>query len=262
MSPETRQPKIFVATASYRDPECQWTIKSLFASAAEPDRIFVGVCWQFDPEQDQHCFKEPCPRPKQLRVVEFLPEEAQGACWAKAQALALARDEDFVLLIDSHMRFAERWDEEMLKILAETENPKAFLSTYPAGYVPPDERRFSTPRLAPIAFKKRVPSQNSILLDMPNPLLSGLVAGGYLFGPRAMFDEVPYDPYIYFLGEEIAHAARFFTHGWDGYTPNRCLIHHYYTRKETPKHWGDQKSTYTRNNDASFKRVRDRKSVV
>lgn len=247
---------IFVAIASYRDSECQWTVKDLFEAAAFPDRVLVGICWQFDPELDKDCFIAPYPKPDQVRVIDVKLQESRGACWAKSKAFSLNHGEDFFLLIDSHMRFAKNWDVELIDTLRRTGNPKAFLSTYPAGYEPPDQRRFNTPRLAPVIFFDRIMSQNSVLLDMPRPMPSGLVAGGYLFGYREMFEQVPYDPYIYFIGEEITHAARYFTHGWDGYTPDKCLIHHYYSRKTSTKHWDDEKGNWGRLNQASYKRIR------
>lgn len=249
-------PRIFVAIASYRDPECQWTVKDLFEAASRPERLQIGICWQFDAEKDQNCFTVPYPRPDQVRVTAVSPQDARGACWAKHQALALRGDEPYVLLIDSHMRFAPGWDDDLIAMLAGIGNPRAFLSTYPAGYVPPNERRYNTPRLTPVKYFQRVMSQDSVLLDMAEPMPSHLMAGGYLFGPAALFDEVPYDPHIYFIGEEIAHAARYYTHGWDGYTPHKCLVHHYYARTDAPKHWGDQKEAWARLNVASYKRVR------
>jgi hypothetical protein len=44
-APEPRQ-RIFVSVASFRDPETQWTLHSLFSMAAHPERVFVGVVWQ------------------------------------------------------------------------------------------------------------------------------------------------------------------------------------------------------------------------
>jgi len=65
------EPRIFVNIAAYRDTECQWTVKDLFEKARAPERIFVGLCWQFVPEEDQDCFLVPSPRPEQTRIVEF-----------------------------------------------------------------------------------------------------------------------------------------------------------------------------------------------
>ena len=44
--PGRRRPRIFVSIAAYRDPECAWTLHSLFAAAAHPERVRVGVVWQ------------------------------------------------------------------------------------------------------------------------------------------------------------------------------------------------------------------------
>ena len=248
--------KIFVAIASYRYTECQWTVKDMFESAAFPDRVFVGICWQTDQAQDENCFVEPYPRPDQVRTLNVALEDARGACWAKSKALSLAEGEDYYLLIDSHMRFAKSWDTELIEMLGGIGNKRAFISTYPAGYEPPDSRGEGTPRLRPTIFFDRVLSQDSVGLDMPKPLPSYLVAGGFIFGLAEMFEEIKYDPNIYFIGEEITHAARYYTHGWDGYAPNKCLIYHYYTRKGSVRHWEDQKDHWPKLNLLSYKRIR------
>jgi 2OG-Fe(II) oxygenase superfamily/Glycosyltransferase (GlcNAc) len=46
---------IFVTIPCYRDTECQHTVQSLFAQAARPDRVFVGICWQLDESDEQSC---------------------------------------------------------------------------------------------------------------------------------------------------------------------------------------------------------------
>jgi len=43
---------IFVSIAAFRDDECQWTLRDLFLQATHPQRVFVGVVWQVDPEAD------------------------------------------------------------------------------------------------------------------------------------------------------------------------------------------------------------------
>jgi hypothetical protein len=48
---------------------------------------------------------------------------------------------------------------------------------------------------------------------------------------------------LYFHGEEISLSARFWTHGWNPFTPNDVLIYHYYGRSEQrPRHWSDNPS--------------------
>ena len=131
----TARPSIFVNIASYRDPECQWTLADLFAKARHPERVFVGICWQFVPEQDQHCFLVR-PRPEQVRVVEVHADHGRGTCWARAQAYQLWRGEDYVLQIDAHSRFVADWDEVLLATLAECPSPRPILSAFLSGYDP------------------------------------------------------------------------------------------------------------------------------
>ena len=53
--------------------------------------------------------------------------------------------------------------------------------------------------------------------------------------------ELPYDPNLpyVFVGEEILHSIRFYTHGWDVFTPKENVVFHKYTRKDEPKIWTD-----------------------
>ena len=49
--------------------------------------------------------------------------------------------------------------------------------------------------------------------------------------------KVPYDPHTEFLfsGEEILRAVRYWTHGFNFYTPSENTIFHYYYRRGAPR---------------------------
>ncbi len=243
-------PTIFVQIASYRDPECQWTVKDLFEKAERPDSITVGICWQRDPELDKDCFLIPSPRPDQTKAVYFLPQEAAGVCWARHHTQTLFGDQDYVLMIDSHMRFIPGWDRELIAELARCPSPKSFLSTYPPGYKPPNNLE---PNPKPIVMRAQpfnsdgdIRFEGEVLPRTPeHPLRGAFLAAGLLFAPGRFVREVPYDPYIYFNQEEITLAARAFTHGWDVYAPTKAFIYHYYNEPKKGEvralHWQDRK---------------------
>lgn len=222
------EPTIFVQIASYRDPECQWTVKDLFEKADRPDRITVGICWQFDPELDGDCFRVPSPRPAQT----------------------LFSGDDYVLMIDSHMRFVPGWDEALIEELGRCESPRHFLSSYPPGYRPPD-RPEDIPM--PTVMRAKPPNEHgdirfdgeTLRATPEKPLRGAFLAAGLLFAPGSFVREIPYDPHLYFDHEEITLAARAFTHGWDVFSPARAFVYHYYnepSRGETrPLHWTDRK---------------------
>ena len=233
-------PTIFVSIASYRDPECQFTVRDLFAKATHPERIFVGICWQFDPEKDRDCFVIDSPYPSQTRELRYLPWESKGGCWARAQAHSLVQNEDYVLQIDAHMRFAPGWDEIMIETLSRCPSPKAALTTCPPPYTPPDNIEDmtgclsvtitlcvnNTDHLQPIGIggNKRPLSY----IQTSGPIPTPFITANFLFGRRKMFEEVPYDPYIYFRGQETTYALRLWTHGYNCYHPDKTAIYHYW----------------------------------
>lgn len=246
---------IFVSIASYRDPECQWTIRDLFEKARRPDRVFVGLCFQFISPDDDDCF-EVVTRPEQVRCTGFDARQSLGACWAKTEAQRLWQGEDYVLQIDSHMRFDEGWDESAIGILRTCPSGKPILSTYPAPYNPPDTRSCSTPHLVAKSFD---PGHRLLTLighdvSAPEPIPGVFVAGGFMFASSRLIEEVPYDPALYFYGEELSFAVRAWTRGYDMFSPHRCFIHHHYERPAARTHWGDHADWYERD-------VRSRKRV-
>jgi hypothetical protein len=253
--------RIFVNIASYRDTECQWTVRDLFEKAENPDRIFVGICWQFAPETDQDCFTVET-RPAQVRRVDFHPKESRGVCWARNHAQKLLRGEEFTLQIDSHMRFVAGWDRVLLEMYEACLADRAVLSTYPSAYEPPNT--LMPPLIATILPKEfdgrgmfrvrsvAVPPEKAPAAPTP----TAYVAAGFLFAPSGIIEDVPYDPHIYFQGEEITLAARLWTHGWDLFTPNRHVIYHDYTQRgHKNRHWEDS-TDWSAMNKLSERRVR------
>ena len=79
---DSSQKRIFVGIAAYRDRDCANTIRDLFAKARWPDRISIGLCWQFLSPDDDDCNPVPV-RAEQCRVIRFPVSEAQGVCWAR-----------------------------------------------------------------------------------------------------------------------------------------------------------------------------------
>ena len=62
---------IFVQIPSYRDPECGATIRDAFAKAAHPERIFVGVCEQVLPGDDDD-LGIPAEIAERVRIEKYL----------------------------------------------------------------------------------------------------------------------------------------------------------------------------------------------
>lgn len=246
--------RIFVQIASYRDEECQHTVKNLFAQAKYPDRVFVGICWQSIPEEDQDCFQV-ITRPEQVRVVHFDARESKGANWARVQAGKLRQGEDYVLMIDAHTRFERGWDETLIHMQQQLPTTKGVLSTYPTAYDPKtgvckDDHIL---RMAYKEFIEKTTSGAPVVKYSSHrigqshypksPFLAGTLSSNFLFSTRQFFEEVPLDPYIYFFGDDLSLMVRAWTHGWDVYSPNIPVLYHLWDRKSRPSHWQDHNET-------------------
>jgi hypothetical protein len=254
-------PRIFVNIAAYRDRDCVHTIENLFTQARWPDRLFAGICWQSLSPDDDDC--DPVGRHHaQCRVLRFDVAEAEGACWARHHAQKLWQGEEYVLQIDAHMRFVEHWDEKVLAMLAECRSERPILSNYPAAFTPPDRidshivsvinaAGFDGDGILKLGSEGRSPEHVPAL---PQP--SFFCGAGFVFGPSAWITDVPYDPYLYFQGEEITLAVRLFTQGWDIFCPSDVLAYHdYNARPDRPRHWVDRRD-WPALNRRSVQRIR------
>ena len=250
--------RIFVQIAAYRDPECQWTVKDLFETASHPERITVGICWQFIAEEDADCFKQPSPYPDQMRVIEVDARKSKGACWARAAVQTLWQDEEYTLQIDSHMRFEPGWDETLIAMLQGLPG-KAVLTTYPAGYTPPDKIPHRvTHRLVAKQFDQHgifTMLSRPVAKDAAKPVLGAFMGACMLFGRSDIIRDVPYDPHLYFFGEEITLSARLWTHGYDIYHPYKPVMYHDWNRTTRRTHFDDH-TDWEQLNRLSFARTR------
>ena len=231
--------QIFVQIASYRDAELAATVEDALQKAAKPQNLSFGIVWQGKVGVDR-------------LPIEFLPycrfllvdaDRSYGVCWARAKTQLLWDEEPYTLQIDSHMRFVYGWDELLLHMLAHCSSSKPLLTAYPPAYTPPDILHSGEPtRLAASHFTEQgilsLVSGNS-LREYTTPQLGMFIAAGFWFAPSQILQELPYDPLLYFHGEEINLSARAWTHGWDIYHPNQITCYHEYTRIGKPRHWED-----------------------
>ncbi len=237
---------IFVSVASYRDSETPWTLADMFAKAKYPDRIFAGVLWQMAPDDPAEWCRLPEGRSAQVRGVVVDAASSMGVCWARSRIQReLWQGESYYLQIDSHSRFAPEWDLLLLAVLADCPSPKPVLTTHPIRYEPPDI--LSPPLLSiltagrfndsGILMPKAKGLSKAFVPDQPSP--TAFVGAGLLFADSTMIQEVPYDPRLYFHGEEVSMAVRLWTHGYDLFNPHRVILYHDYTDRGRRRHWSD-----------------------
>jgi hypothetical protein len=234
---------IFVNIASYRDPELAPTVLDAIANADRPEELSFGICWQRVAGSDDGQV-EPLERVPRLRLLAADAHESKGVCWARAQSATLALGEELTLQIDSHMRFGRKWDSCLKRMLSKCPK-RSLLTSYVPAYTPPNTRHDHIPRYlgaqAFTPFGILVLGSRAEVRER-KPQLGAFISAHFLFGPSNFWSECPYDPNLYFHGEEISLSARAFTSGWRVYYPNRAVLYHEYTREGRPKHWEEHPS--------------------
>lgn len=249
MSSKPHTATIFVQIPSYRDADCTRTVADLFQKATSPERVSVGICWQYFQDKEQPLHFKGHPHEGRIRIMNVDAAESKGIAWAKCQAQTLWQNEAYVLQVDSHTRFVKGWDEAMLAELAACKDEKAVLSAPPPGFTLPDNVRADTK----LSFRAPQNFDPSGLLrlktdfftrPLEKPLQHAFVAPRFMFSRAGLLQEVPADPAIYVEEEEATLSARLWTHGWQVYSPRKHLLFHLYNNdgKQRPLHWKDHKN--------------------
>ncbi len=266
------QPTIFVSIASYRDPECLKTVLDLFAKADHPNRVFVGVYEQNDPETDKDMtisyLLEAAPdkiapldqyyKSGNLRPMITSCVEAKGPMYARALIeQKLFQNEDFYMIIDSHALFEPNWDSmcvqewERASKLCESTKTKAVLSYFPPNFQRAKRQRtplefdptLKLDYLRFMQFEKNfgvpMPTKQAFKNMPREPVRALFWTACFSFASASMLKEVPFDdgyPYL-FLGEEIYMNMRLFTHGYDVFNPSKHILYHLENRDYRPIFW-------------------------
>jgi len=238
---------IFVSIASYRDVQLVPTVEDLLAKAHEPGLLRFGICWQHDREDRPLVFADD----ERFRIIEVNWRESRGACWARSEIMNLWQGEQWYLQIDSHCRFTHGWDTKLIRMMGQTGSPKPILSTYANAFAPREvdsakpEILSGSPQLIALevftdqGIPKLKPLEISDARSRIRPMAARFLAAGFLFAPGTFVEEVPYDPEVYFFGEEISMTLRAFTAGYDLFHPIENVAWHDYVRAYAVRHWDD-----------------------
>lgn len=247
-------PRMFVSIASFCDPMLAFTVREALGKARHPGRLSLGIVDQ-SPQSLEHALARGAGRMAYLHVA---PHQSRGACWARALAMSLFAGEDYFFQIDSHTSFDAGWDEALVAALeaicARSGNRRSILSTRPFAFEIAADGSIRTSRFTDCTLKL-VPRETVLKPDAPvisfvchnsgsrDDLPGFQVSAANLFTRGSFVEEVPYDPFFYFHGEEQDISIRAFTHGWDIWHPNSVPLYHLYKSRadgEAPLHWDPQ----------------------
>ena len=243
---------IFISIAAYRDHQLNATVRSCLQAAQYPARLRFGICWQHD-DAEQAPLQD-----DRMRVLDIPWQRSGGACWARAEAMKLWQGEPWFLQLDSHCRMRPKWDTLLIETAQATGSAKPVLTTYASPFTPgssPAEELAEVLDPLPLQMalqgftREGIPHFRPVAIphweSRTAPLRARFLSAGFLFAPGSFVREVPYDPQLYFLGEEAAMTLRAFTHGYDLYHPAQAVVWHDYIRASHVKHWDDHVEAQT-----------------
>jgi glycosyltransferase involved in cell wall biosynthesis len=249
--------KIFIQIASYRDPQLIPTIKDCIKNAKKPEKLVFSIAWQHSSEDvwdNLDEFKDD----KRFKIVDINYSESKGACWARNQLQQNYNGEEYTLQLDSHHRFIENWDEELIlmyKQLVKKGHKKPLLTGYVSSFDPDNDPGARTQQPWKMNFDRFIPEGAVFFLpatiddykERTEPIPARFYSAHFAFSTGKFAQEVPHDPEYYFHGEEISIAVRAYTHGYDLFHPHKVIVWHEYTRKGRKKQWDDDKQWVSKN---------------
>jgi len=251
---------IFVQIASYRDPQLVLTLKDMLDKAKYTKNLRIGICWQHC-KDDSWDSLDDYKNDDRFRIIDIDYKQSKGVCWARNLVQLLYKNEKYTLQLDSHHRFAQDWDIDLIQTIEDLQKegyPKPLLTSYIPSFDPDNDPALRINVPWKMNFDRFIPEGAVFFLpatfdewdDKTKPLPARFYSAHFAFTVGEFAKEVQHDPNYYFHGEEISIAVRAYTHGYDLFHPNKIYCWHEYTRKGRTKQWDDDSKWAEKNANA------------
>ena len=239
---------VFCSVASYNDPDTERTLRTMLDGAEL--RLRIAVVLQTD---DADLAGRIAALPVDL--VHLPLAAARGPCWARAVAEDMFDGESWCYHCDAHMRFEPGWDAELVG-QAEALPGKPILTAYQQDVRDQSEGQacvmdVDTFGTHGIRWRAHIWSLDAF---GGRPVPARGLSGHSVFAPGRWVEEVPYDPRIFFAGEETSLALRAFTHGYDLYHPCATICRHRYERAPGTTYW-EHRADWSKRDERSRQRL-------
>ena len=249
--------KIFISIACFMDNDIVNTIEDCLDKAKYPNNIVFGICLQS--EDDDKCLDKYKDN-KQFKIKHMNWSEARGPAYARSIIYDMFSDEDYFFQIDCHTRFYQDWDEKIIKCFNDCKkiNDKIIISHYPVNINDMGKKdhiivNISTVRCIDINMGIKTHGRH---VDISScPMKSWGISAAMLFFDKKAYHDIPFDKDIYFglqFEEQVVLAARYWTSGYDIFTPDTHIIATEYItnrkrqKRRLPRIPNLQKETYDR----------------
>jgi hypothetical protein len=255
--------KIFIQIASYRDPQLLLTLNDCISKSKYPENLVFSIAWQHSVDDEWDTLGE-YTNDSRFKIIDIDYRDSKGACWARNRLQQNYTDEQYTLQLDSHHRFIENWDEELIGMFNQLKDKgieKPLLTSYISSFDPEKdpEGRVNVPwkmnfdRFIPEGAVFFLPAGIDNFKELSEPVPARFYSAHFAFAAGSFVKEVPHDPEYYFHGEEISIAVRAYTWGYDLFHPHKIIAWHEYTRKGRTKQWDDDKTWGDKNSNSHLR---------
>ena len=262
-------PSIYIQIAAYRDPDLTNTVEDIVKKSSGKNKIRIGVIDQVCKEDNYYDLKKDFKSIKlkhtTLDFEEVDYKKTKGVCWVRHLLNKKYKGEDYTLQLDSHHRFSENWDIDLIDMLKDLKSEgfkKPLLTTYCPAFIQQTGEMFH--HATQMDFDRFTPEGALFFKSglMPNwedrklPAPARFISGHMIFVDGKFCEEVIYDPHYLFHGEEINLTVRAYSHGYDLFHPHKPIIYHEYSRSHRPRKCWDDDPTWGFQNSKSHLRNR------
>jgi len=251
---------IYVSIASYRDLDLINTVRSAYQNAVYKDSLYFSI---YSQESDaEHVDLSFIPS-HQISHVCVPHETALGPCFARFMANTYLNDKfDYFIQVDSHSRFEPGWDTLLTHKFEEASRSKwgsrLILSAPCSSFdIELDEE---TKEYKVTNTYNGVTSYTPVWGESENVVTGEVteysgdgygqevfyLCAGFIFCPAKIMLELPYDPNLYFWGEESTLTIRAYTRGIKMVAPSLSVVYSNFDRQSAnrPLHWEDHVEEY------------------
>ena len=249
---------IFVNIASYRDSECNNTIKSLIINSDNWKNLRIVVCEQNSKDDKSCLYNLDTKYLSIINLIQLSYKDARGPTYARYLIQQQYNSEEYYLQIDSHTIFEKSWDTKLKKTLNELPNKSCltqYLPDYEIGKTKTDIKLRSNLKVHKICSLDGFTRIRSDKIDTSNidtykntkPYTCNAWSACFSFSKGDICKDAPIDCYTpdVFFAEEMDITLRLYTRGWNFYAPNYPIAYTNFNRNYRKTFWN--KKEYNKN---------------
>jgi hypothetical protein len=218
---------IFISIASYEDPTLVRTIERALWRSNNPEDLVFGLGLQYEELPDLSSLPQ-----SQLRILSWNPRTRPGIVKVRYEISQLFKDEDYFLMIDSHMQFTQGWDTKLVSVIKELqESTKTYkVIVFPLGLYGKEamSSRFRieqrTSKKLPLNVAAQ-PVNGRYIPEKEIEKISFMRVGQIFFDGR-FIKEVGLDSRSQYNQEQAYLGYRAYLSGWDTYQYHQDLMTH------------------------------------